>query len=85
MAYFLNCLNYSNNKDKTYHADWICKKCNKLIFGSKSQCYKCKTLRPKMGDWYCQYHTDTKICGVHNFAKRMKCRKCGHGKNCWQD
>ena len=77
--------NYSTRQNKTYHSDWLCKKCNKIIFGSKQQCYKCKTLRPKTGDWYCQYHDENEKCGELNFAKNTKCRKCNHAKFCWDE
>jgi hypothetical protein len=29
-----------------HKGDWVCPKCNFLIYGSKNQCKKCKTYKP---------------------------------------
>jgi hypothetical protein len=76
--------NYSARQNKTYHSDWLCPKCNKIIFGTKQECFKCKTLRPNIGDWYCQYHENEK-CGELNFGKNTRCKKCNHAKFCWDE
>jgi predicted RNA-binding Zn-ribbon protein involved in translation (DUF1610 family) len=65
--------------------DWKCPNCGDHVFASRSECRKCKTLKPepvgivppppaasgKQGDWTC-----TK-CGFDNYANRDECRRCG--------
>ncbi|PKA49053.1 hypothetical protein AXF42_Ash010737 [Apostasia shenzhenica] len=65
--------------------DWNCRTCWHLNFSRREACQRCgarrigdpRGSRPasrpvdvKPGDWYCS-------CGVHNFASRSGCFKCG--------
>ncbi|KAG0459758.1 hypothetical protein HPP92_022886 [Vanilla planifolia] len=71
--------------------DWNCRCCQHLNFGRRDACQRCGdprigagvctggevrqagTVEVKPGDWYC-------TCGVHNFASRQSCFKCGSSK-----
>ncbi len=48
--------------------DWKCG-CGEVNFKKRTDCRKCKTIKPKTNDWNCQ-------CGELNFASRFNCRKC---------
>lgn len=47
--------------------DWLCPKCNQIIFASKKKCLKCNS---KQGDWKCIN------CSYLNFASRTSCKSC---------
>jgi len=73
--------------------DWSCPKCNDFQFANNTECRQCGVANPnpegskaardaalasgfggqteKPGDWYCP------ACGDLQFAKNVKCRKCG--------
>ncbi|KAF5185470.1 Ran BP2/NZF zinc finger-like superfamily protein [Thalictrum thalictroides] len=71
--------------------DWNCRSCQHLNFSWRDTCQRCNDTRygesygsmgytgPALlpGDWYCS----ARNCGVHNFASRMICFKCGALRN----
>ncbi|XP_072968405.1 RNA-binding protein involved in heterochromatin assembly dri1-like [Typha angustifolia] len=71
--------------------DWNCRSCQYLNFCKRESCQRCGDPKfgiertdytsisgggweVKPGDWYCS-------CGVHNYASRANCFKCGATKN----
>nr|XP_010925171.2 zinc finger Ran-binding domain-containing protein 2 [Elaeis guineensis] len=70
--------------------DWNCRSCQYVNFCRRDSCQRCGEPklgvdRPdytsisgvwdvKPGDWYCS-------CGVHNYASRSNCFKCGAAKD----
>jgi len=59
--------------------DWDCPACFAHNFASRSECFKCKYLKPggvtrRPGDWWCGK------CNGHNYAYRVDCFKCGADK-----
>lgn len=61
--------------------DWICKPCNTLIFGKKSECLKCGTKRPNECEniiRFAHYFYDWKCtkCGDKIFGSKEFCLKC---------
>ncbi|XP_038974835.1 uncharacterized RNA-binding protein C17H9.04c-like isoform X1 [Phoenix dactylifera] len=70
--------------------DWNCRSCQYVNFCRRESCQRCGEAklgvdRPdytsnsgawdvKPGDWYC-------LCGVHNYASRANCLKCGAAKD----
>ncbi|XP_077210964.1 RNA-binding protein involved in heterochromatin assembly dri1-like [Tasmannia lanceolata] len=65
--------------------DWTCKSCQYLNFSRRDSCQRCGEIGRggfsgadvKPGDWYCSACN----CGVHNFANRSSCFKCGAFKD----
>eukprot|EP00927_Polykrikos_kofoidii_P036391 TRINITY_DN3072_c0_g1_i1.p1 TRINITY_DN3072_c0_g1~~TRINITY_DN3072_c0_g1_i1.p1 ORF type:complete len:869 (+),score=121.65 TRINITY_DN3072_c0_g1_i1:81-2609(+) len=62
--------------------DWICSKCDDLVFARNDRCRRCGNERPlparqdshpdmKEGDWMCPQ------CGDHVFRRNKACRRCG--------
>ncbi|RRT67315.1 hypothetical protein GW17_00004304 [Ensete ventricosum] len=70
--------------------DWVCRSCQYVNFCRRDSCQRCGELKlgveradytsvsgswdVKPGDWYCS-------CGVHNYASRSNCFKCGATKD----
>ncbi|CAL9066359.1 unnamed protein product [Musa banksii] len=70
--------------------DWVCRSCQYVNFCRRDSCQRCGELKlgveradytsvsgswdVKPGDWYCS-------CGVHNYASRSSCFKCGATKD----
>jgi len=59
--------------------DWDCPACFAHNFASRSECFKCKYMKPggitrRPGDWWCGK------CNGHNYAYRVDCFKCGADK-----
>mmetsp|Transcript_66098 Transcript_66098/g.158113 ORF Transcript_66098/g.158113 Transcript_66098/m.158113 type:complete len:555 (+) Transcript_66098:63-1727(+) len=63
--------------------DWMCPICNETVFASKSECRKCRSVRPRVEsdsggcssgqmakDWVCT------SCAESNFGSRQSCRRC---------
>ncbi|KAL0427063.1 UNVERIFIED_CONTAM: hypothetical protein Slati_2881100 [Sesamum latifolium] len=73
--------------------DWMCPACQHLNFRKRDSCQRCSC--PKYateaevssyaiqktevlaGDWYC----GAMNCGVHNYASRTTCYRCGASKD----
>lgn len=56
--------------------DWLCPRCNIIIFARKTACIQCNETRPKRplnpGEWYCP------VCDFINFSRNMTCLKCDY-------
>lgn len=72
--------------------DWMCGACQHLNFKKRDACqrcqypkyggpdpstYGCNRTEVLAGDWYCNAIN----CGVHNYASRSNCYRCGALKN----
>jgi hypothetical protein len=73
--------------------DWMCNKCNKHNYGSKTECFGCGIPRQE-GDSSGGSATGSSglpynfrpgdwmcKCGQHNYASKMACHKCGGDKS----
>lgn len=56
--------------------DWRCPnyRCRNWVYSHKDVCGKCKSPRPKLGDWTCP------ACSKLNFASRVDCFECHRSK-----
>jgi len=54
--------------------DWLCPRCNIIIFARNTTCIQCYEKRPKRplnpGEWDCP------VCNFINFSRNMTCLKC---------
>jgi len=60
--------------------DWNCQACMAHNFASRSECFKCRHMKPggisrRPGDWWCGK------CNGHNYAYRVDCFKCATDKS----
>lgn len=80
-------INKTENIKRKFVNDWICPECNVLIFGSKSQCNKCKTPNPTPRKFIAssadvnanrKFNSDwiCPICTEMIFDSKKECKKC---------
>ena len=84
----------SNKNIMRRYSDWYCSQCTFSIFGSKSACKKCGSMRPEsaLNPLYVAPKAcddtlkkkkgdwDCALCGIMNFASRDVCFKCFKAK-----
>ncbi|XP_030939598.1 RNA-binding protein involved in heterochromatin assembly dri1 [Quercus robur] len=86
---------YMSNRTEVLAGDWYCN-CGAHNYASRSNCFRCSAYKNdyavmgsggygsdcsappgwKSGDWICSRLG----CGVHNYASRTECFKCGTPK-----